>query len=108
MTGLEYESWVSEKLQGLGWKTRVTQGSGDQGVDVIAERGDITVAIQCKKYSSPVGNKSVQEAHAGKGYINADAAAVVTNASFTRSAYELAQSVGIQLLHHEELDKLNV
>ncbi len=106
MTGLEYEHWVSEQLQELGWITRVTKGSGDQGVDVIAEKEGKTVVIQCKKYSSPVGNKSVQEAHAGKGYIDADAAVVVTNASFTRSAHEIAQSLGVQLLHHENLKLL--
>jgi len=107
MTGLDYEVWVSERLQHLGWKTRVTQGSGDQGVDVVAEKGGTVVAIQCKKYSSPVGNKAVQEAFSGKTYIGANKAAVVTNASFTRSAYELAQSVGVQLLHHDELSRLS-
>lgn len=107
MTGLEYEHFCADLLKKNGWDAKVTKGSGDQGVDVVAKKNGKIYAIQCKKYSSPVGNKAVQEAHAGKGFINADNAAVVTNASFTRSANELSNTLGILLLHHADLERLN-
>ena len=32
----------------IGWTAHVTPGSGDQGVDVVATRKDLTVATQAK------------------------------------------------------------
>ena len=34
--GLDFEQWVAESLQKFGWQARATQGSSDQGVDVVA------------------------------------------------------------------------
>jgi hypothetical protein len=108
MSGLEYEQFCAQILQRWGWDARVTQASGDQGVDVLAEKDGLSVVLQCKKYSSPVGNKAVQEVYAGMGLHHAEAAAVVTNSSFTRAAREAAQGVParILLLHHDELPRL--
>ncbi len=65
-SGSEYEEHCAEILRTAGWETRSTPKSGDQGVDIIAERDGIRIAIQCKNYKQPVGNKAVQEVLAGK------------------------------------------
>lgn len=103
MTPIEYEHYCADILREQGWEARVTQGSGDQGVDVIAEKNGIKIAVQCKKYSSPVGNKAVQEVTAGKGFYGADYGMVVTNNTYTASAKQLANSQLIFLLHHDDL-----
>ncbi len=90
-----------------GWRAKVTPGSGDQGVDIIADKNSYRVVIQCKKYESSVGNKAVQEIYAGKRLKRADAACVVTNSSFTKSAMELAQALNVYLLHYSQLPNLD-
>ena len=80
--------------------------TGDQGADLIADMGGCRVVIQCKFYSRPVGNKAVQEAHAAIGFHAGDCAAVVSNASFTRAAKQLADANGVLLLHHDQLADL--
>jgi restriction system protein len=60
--------------------------------------------VHCKKYSSPVGNKAVQEIAAGKLHQQADHAAVVTNNTYTPSARELAGTNNVKLLHVSELE----
>jgi restriction system protein len=107
MSPVEYETMCADILTANGWIARITNSSGDQGVDVFAEKDGCSVVIQCKKYSSPVGNKAVQEAHAGKGYMDASEAVVVTNSSYTASAKQLATSLGVLLLHHDELGYLS-
>ena len=104
--GHAFEKWVAEALIGFGWDAKVTSGSGDQGIDVVASRSGKTVGLQCKLYSNAVGNKAVQEAHAGKVYYNADAAGVLTNATFTSSARDLAQVTGVVLLSHHDIPSL--
>lgn len=106
MDPIQYEHLVADTLKELGWKTRTTKGSGDQGIDVIATMNGKKLVIQCKLYSSNVGNAAVQEIVAGKAYEQAQFAAVVTNAKFTRSAIQLAKANDVFLLHHDQLHKL--
>lgn len=103
----EYEHVIAELLNAHGWQARATSGSGDQGVDVVATFNDTTLVIQCKLYSQPVGNKAVQEVHAGLGFMRATHAAVVTNSSYTKSARQLAQQLGVILIHHDQLQELS-
>ena len=100
---IEFERWCAQRLRDNGWRARMTKGSGDQGVDVFAEKDGRRIVLQCKLYSNPVGNKAVQEAHAAKVFENANAAFVVTNSSYTKSARALAQRTGVRLIHMDEL-----
>ncbi len=103
----EFEVYCARLLQGQGWEARLTKCSGDQGVDVVADRRGVTMVVQCKKYATPVGNGAVQEVHAGKGFYGADLGIVVSNAGFTSSARELANVLGILLMHHSELENFD-
>jgi hypothetical protein len=104
----EYEHFCADLLKEIGWNVRVTQASGDQGIDVLAEKDGFLLALQCKKYSSPVGNKAVQEAYSGGTFYEAKATAVVSPVEYTSSAKELANSLGVLLLHHDDLSSLTV
>jgi restriction endonuclease Mrr len=108
MDPIDYEMMVADALTDLGWQTRLTKGSGDQGIDVIAEKRQRRVVIQCKRYASSIGNAAVQEAHAGKSFEKAQYAAVVSNAPFTRGARQLAASTNVILLHDDELAQLDM
>jgi restriction system protein len=104
MSPAMFEHWCGKTL---GWKARVTVASGDQGADVVVEKGGVLGVIQCKLYSKPVGNKAVQEAHSAKSHYGAGFAAVVSNAAYTPSARALASSTGVHLLHVSDLSRLD-
>lgn len=98
MTGEDFEVFVSMVLEKIGYMNmQLTKGSGDQGVDIIAEKDGVRYAIQCKRYSQTVGNKAVQEVLAGKNYYKCHVGAVITNNYFTQAAKELAKENGIIL-----------
>jgi restriction system protein len=105
---IDFEIYCASRLKKGGWTANLTKASGDQGIDIIAERDGIKLVFQVKKSSSPVGNKAVQEAIAGKAFVNANAACVVSNAEFTPAAKELANVSGVRLLHHSELTRLKI
>jgi Restriction endonuclease len=107
MTPTEFEVFCAGELSVAGWNARVTKQSCDQGVDVVAEKGDMRVVIQCKKYTRPVGNKSVQEITAAKAHEQAHHGIVVTNNEYTLAAKQLASTNGIWLLHYSDLQKLH-
>ncbi len=107
MDPIEFERHCAEAMRLAGWSAETTKGSGDQGVDVVAERAGIRVVLQCKRYNTSVGNKAVQEAFAAKTFARAQHAAVVTNSQFTPAARALAASTGVLLLHFTDLARPN-
>lgn len=88
------------------YNIELTPGSGDQGIDVIAYKDGIKYGIQCKRYSSDVGNSAVQEAFSGKVFYNCHVAVVLTNRYFTHSAKELAEKNGVLLWDRDKLDSM--
>lgn len=98
MDGQQYEHECARILKKKGFtRIQVTKASNDQGIDIIAHAFGKKYGIQCKYYSSPVGNSSVQEAYSGARFYNCDIAAVLTNTTFTASAIELAKKTGVIL-----------
>lgn len=107
LTGEEFELYCADVLRDNGFRdVQVTQYCGDQGVDILAERGGRSYAIQCKNYESPAGNAAVQEAYAGREYYDCDEAAVICPSGFTRSARELADSTGVRLWGGDRLSHM--
>lgn len=106
--GLEFEHICAQALRSLGWDAKVTTASGDQGVDIEAERNGYTVVIQCKLYASPVGNSAVQQIVAGKLHYGADCGMVISKSSFTPAARQLARTTGVVLLDYDDLTMINM
>lgn len=103
----DFEIFCAEQLHRIGWTTRVTSRSWDQGSDVVTEKNGVRITIQCKLYQRPVGNKAVQEVTAARGYERAAYAAVVSNNRYTLAAEQLAFTNEILLLHYSDLQNLD-
>lgn len=108
MGGLEFEQFISKLFSKMGYAAKVTKASGDQGIDVIAEKNNIKIGIQAKCYSSKVTNSAIQEVVAGIQHYRLDKGMVITNNWFTESAKELARSNNIVLWDRNLLkEKIN-
>ena len=106
-TGADFEVFCAEELRRAGWKTKLTGVTDDQGADLVAEKRGVSIVLQCKFYSRPVGKKAVQEVVAARAHEHADHAAVVSNRAYTTAADELAQTNSVLLLHHTQLAQLD-
>ena len=107
MDGHRFEKYCATVLQKNGFvNVSVTPGSGDQGVDVIAEKEGVRYAVQCKCYSSALGNTPVQEVCAGKSMYNCHVGVVMTNNYFTAGAKQLAEKNGILLWDRDKLQQM--
>lgn len=106
MSPQDYERLCADRFSAAGWTARLTKASGDQGADIICEADGRRLVVQCKLYSSPVGNAAVQEVIAAREFEYAELAAVVSNAPFTPAAKELASAASVRLLHHDEIPAL--
>ena len=107
LEGHEFEYYCAELLRKKGFiEVEVTKGSGDYGVDILAEKEGITYAIQCKCYTAPIGVKAIQEAYAGKDYYDCMVGAVLTNQYFTTPAVEAARKLKILLWDRGYLESM--
>lgn len=97
--GIEYEQYCANYLNRHGYRNaKVTKASGDHGVDVIAYKRGKKYAVQCKYYSSPVGNKAIQEVYTGIALYDCNHGIVITNSTFTKQAKAEASKLGIKLM----------
>lgn len=107
MDGHKFEHFCAQILSRNGFvNVQVTPGSGDQGVDIIAEKDGVKYAIQCKRYASPLGNTPVQEVHAGKTFYGCHVGVVMTNSTFTLGAINLATATGVLLWDRSVLENM--
>lgn len=107
MEGHDFEYWCADLLRKNGFvDVEVTPGSGDQGVDVLAKKDGLKYAIQCKCYSSDLGNKPVQEVNTGKAIYRCQVGAVMTNRYFTPGAKEAAEATGTLLWDRDTLESM--
>ena len=106
MDPFEYEHLCAGEFNKNNWEAKATQGSSDQGVDVIAKKDGKTLVAQCKRFTKPVGNKAVQEVVAGMKYYEATEGVVIAPNGFTNSAKNLAKANNIKLIHHNEINSL--
>lgn len=107
MDGEEFEDWCAQLLTKCGFTNVKRIGnSGDQGVDIIAVKNEIHYAIQCKCYSSNLGNSPVQEVYAGKEMYDCQVAVVMTNRYFTSGARQLAEKTRVILWDRDKLEEL--
>jgi restriction system protein len=94
-------------LENAGWKTE--PGSTETGkttIDILAERNGHKLLLQCKGGAAPVGVEAVQQVFAQKDRRRVDVAAIVTHASFTRAAQQMASANGVHALHGDGLMQL--
>ncbi|MCM1057750.1 MAG: restriction endonuclease [Firmicutes bacterium] len=107
MEGHDFEYYCAELLRRRGFQeVEVTKGSGDYGIDILAEKDGVTYAIQCKRYTAPVGVKAIQEAYAGRDYYDRMVGAVLTNQYFTQPAVEAAKKLKILLWDRGYLEEV--
>ena len=107
LEGHDFEYYCADLLENRGFEeVTVTKGSGDYGVDILAEKDGISYGIQCKRYDGTIGTKAVQEAFSGKAYYDCDEAIVLTNSYFTPQAIDAAEKLGVILWDRETLIEL--
>lgn len=67
-TPFQFEHFIAHLLKCMGYHSRVTQASGDGGIDIIAHRDELgfeppIIKVQCKQILSTIGRPDVQQLH---------------------------------------------
>lgn len=107
MEGHDFEYFCAQLLEKQGFiEVEVTRGSGDFGVDILAEKDGVTYAVQCKRYNGPVGVEAILRTYGGRAYYERMVGAVMTNQYFTAPAVEAAKKLQILLWDRGYIDQM--
>ncbi len=107
MEGHDFEYFCADLLEKQGFaEVEVTRGSGDFGVDILAEKDGVTYAVQCKRYNGSVGVDAVLRTYAGRDYYERMVGAVMTNQYFTTPAVAAAEKLHILLWDRGYVDSI--
>jgi restriction endonuclease Mrr len=114
MDPYEFEHFVADLWERMGWETDVSAASMDEGVDVIARKQtpyEQTTLIQAKRYgpNTTVGSPDIQQyASLDQQYTGVDKVVVVTTNEFTGQARDLAERLNVKLINGDTLAELVV
>jgi len=105
LSPFEFEHFVARLLVEMGYSTKVTQKTGDYGVDIIAKKNKVVVAVQCKRFQEKnlVGNRDIQRILGARHSINAQKCILVTTSKFTKQAIQQSKGAPIELWDKELL-----
>lgn len=112
MDPYEFEHFVADLWERMGWETDVSAAAMDEGVDVIARKQtpyEQTTLIQAKRYgpNTTVGSPDIQQyASLGQQYTGVDKVVVATTNEFTGQAYDLAERLNVKLINGDTLAEL--
>jgi len=106
----KFERIVAIIFEGLGYKTKVVGGSGDEGIDIIAHRDGKRFFIQCKR-KNQVPPKDVREFAGSIRDLNKEKGEkgfIVTTGEFTEEGKSFAKDnlIEIELINGFRLEKL--
>ncbi|GBU08972.1 hypothetical protein AwWohl_01100 [Gammaproteobacteria bacterium] len=105
MQGHEFEYFVAQLLRKQGFRSvKVTSGSSDFGVDILATKYFTKWAIQCKRYTSNLSRTAISDAVAGKAHYGCAKAMVVTNSYFSKQALVFSKTTNCTLIDRDALD----
>lgn len=112
MDPYEFEHFVADIWERMGWETEVSSASADKGVDIIVRKSrpyDQLVLIQAKRYgpNSTVGSPDVQQyASLRQQYDGVDKVLIVTTNGYSRQAREIAEDLNVKLIDGDGLVEL--
>ncbi|KUK49930.1 MAG: Restriction endonuclease [Parcubacteria bacterium 33_209] len=107
LSGKEFELLLVRLFESMGYIVEHCGKIGDQGGDLIINKGQERILIQAKRYSGSIGNKAVQEAVAAKNYYDCNRSVLIGSSDFTSEAIELAKFNNVRLIGKKRITRIN-
>jgi restriction system protein len=104
----DFEDYVADLYNRLGYSTEVVGGSHDGGIDVVAKKNGLKHYIQCKKFiTSKVNVSEVRDFYGSMaGKLSNGKGIFITTNIFTTEAENFAEGKPIELIDGDKLLKL--
>lgn len=107
MHHFEFEHFMKEVFELLGYKAKLTPKTGDGGKDILLHKNKELVLVECKRFNkTKVTRPDIQKFHSAIIDMDAARGYFVTTGTFTKQAIDYALNKSIELINGEELIEL--
>ncbi|KUK66652.1 MAG: Putative endonuclease related to Holliday junction resolvase [Parcubacteria bacterium 34_609] len=106
LNGTEFELLLVRLFDSMGYVVEHCGKKGDQGGNLVLNKGPERILAQAKRYTDNIGNGAVQKTVVAKKYYDCSKSMLIGSASFTSGAIELAKINNVRLLGKKELQEL--
>jgi HJR/Mrr/RecB family endonuclease len=107
LTGYEFEREVCDLYKRIGYKSILTKGSGDGGVDIILYDNDQNkIVVQCKNHNKQISPAIARELYGVMIHEEASRAILICPSGFSRAVNSFSHGKPIELIDGKELLKL--
>jgi HJR/Mrr/RecB family endonuclease len=103
MTAVAFKEFAVSLFREMGYAVEIAPGTSDDGIDLFLRKNNQFIAVQCKRWSAPVGEPVVRDFYSALMSSGAQSGYVVTTSTFTSHAYSFAEGKPIQLVDLEAL-----
>lgn len=103
LNGYEFELYVGQIFFRNGYEVHNTKLSGDGGIDLIVEKNNERIAIQCKAHKKAVGPSVVRDLYGTMNHFGYTKGILISLNGFTKGVYTFVQDKSIQLLSLDDL-----
>lgn len=102
----EFEQVCAKIIEDNGYENvRVTPQSNDKGIDILCEKDGFKYAVQCKRYSKPVGSPDMQKFIGAMQNARVNKGILITTSHFTKEAQIMAEGNDIELVDRLKLSE---
>ncbi|MFA5004344.1 MAG: restriction endonuclease [Candidatus Saccharimonadales bacterium] len=98
MSGHAFEQAVANLFRNIGFNAKVSNRGGDGGIDIILQKADRRIAVQCKRYKSSVGPHVIRDLWGTMHNLGFNEGCIVTTTGFTKGVTAFAQDKNIFLI----------
>ena len=107
LDGWEFEKEFAKLLDKNGYDTMNTRGSGDEGVDIYAQKNNVSYIVQCKAHKNPVGPSVIRDLYGTLVGSKCDVGILVNLGGFTQGVFDFVEGKPILLLDISDVVNLN-
>ena len=100
-----FKSMIVKLLNGLGYEN-VKENTGDQAIDITAEKDGEKYGFRCRYDIDAIGEKEMDIAVGASG--NYDKTVYVTNSSFISAAKKKGEANGILMWDRNTIDRMSI
>lgn len=108
--GISFEEKCLEVIKAMGFTATTTSATADGGIDILAVSTQPFFSgkyvIQCKDWSSPVGEPVLRDLYGVVHAEHANKGILITTSTFTKAAQRFAEGKPLELIDGEQLDAL--
>jgi restriction system protein len=101
----QFEEWCGDRLREQGYRVTIVGGQSDHGIDLIAERDGVRMAVQCKRWFGvrQVGEPQIRDLLGAMQHEQVTSGMVLTTGHFSEAALAWAQGKPLKLWGVEQL-----